>query len=226
MVLIFSLELILIRPTMDVLSYSNCNYFLDSFYFIGVYMQKISSTVLTFIFSLLVSNIGLAAESVNAELIVEFGLVKTIEDGAYPMYSVTIEFPKRGFEETFNLNIENTFIEVPYLLHSKGKYVSFNYTSILENSLFELEYNGKTLLSDMAVEPRWAKITGTLSGAQAETMSDLPDIISVTDPSSTSYEFPYYIIPSIVEANGQQVTAYFDTFTNNTILSLKILSRP
>ena len=36
----------------------------------------------------------------------EYGLIASVEDGPYPMYSVTIEFPERRMRQSFSLNIE------------------------------------------------------------------------------------------------------------------------
>ena len=55
----------------------------------------------------------------------EYGIIESIEDGQYPMFVVTLEFPKRKTKASFNLNIEaisQTSSDLDSLI---GKYVSF-----------------------------------------------------------------------------------------------------
>ena len=63
----------------------------------------------------------------------EFGIISNIEDGIYPMFIFTVEFPDRGFQMDFNLNMEYANIDPKSIDQLIGKYASFYYTSELEN---------------------------------------------------------------------------------------------
>jgi hypothetical protein len=52
-------------------------------------------------------------------------------------------------------------------------------------------------------------VTGVLSGADATTSSDLPDIISVTDTSGAAQQFEIFITPELVAVNGQTVSVMY-----------------
>ena len=100
---------------------------------------------------------------ITDEALHETGLIKAVEDGAYPMYSVSIELPKVYLTQTFSLNVEATNIDQTVLDKTVGQYVSFDYTSELVPNLIEVELNGKPLLNDSTFDGL-KKVTGTLSG--------------------------------------------------------------
>ncbi|MCJ8322557.1 MAG: hypothetical protein HRU29_00605 [Rhizobiales bacterium] len=164
-----------------------------------------------------------AENHIEEDEIQEFGLVTVIEDGAYPMFNLTIEFPERGFSEPFNLNIEDMPFDSQYLSQADGKYVSFFYTSTLDNSLFEIELAGSFLLGDGTIYQEWQRLEGVLQDANSATMTDLPDMVNIVDAAGISHNFAVFITPEMVQANGQMVTAYFAVFTNNNITKLEIV---
>ncbi|NPD44400.1 MULTISPECIES: hypothetical protein [unclassified Lentimicrobium] len=141
----------------------------------------------------------------------EFGIISNIEDGIYPMFIVTIEFPEREFQMDFNLNMEYANIDPKSIDLLIGKYASFYYTSELENRLIDMHFQGKSLMGDYApeVSDNWKKVNGVLSGAESPTISDLPGSISITDKSGEVFEFEYYVDEMMVKANGQEVNAFY-----------------
>lgn len=145
------------------------------------------------------------------EEIREYGKIINIEDGVYPMFVVTFELPERQMKSMFKLNIEAITLDSETLAGLEGKYISFYYTSELENDLADIHLNGTTLLGEYAPELNlsWKNITGVLKGAENETMSDLPDEITVTDENGKVISFEYYITPEMVAANGKVVKAYY-----------------
>lgn len=155
----------------------------------------------------------------------EFGRIKSVEDGVYPMYNLVIEFPERQFSETFLLNAEEIRdLDLEKLSNSVGKYISFQYTSEFENALLELKYNGKSLLDfDDPFEPipEIKTIEGILKNAGEPTKSDLPDQISISAADGASEKFDYYITPKIAKANGKKVLAYYEIRTANRIIGLE-----
>ncbi len=158
---------------------------------------------------------------VDDETIHEIGLVTAVEDGAYPMYSVTLEFPKAKTRQSFSLNVEQANIDVAALNKAVGQYVSFDYTSQLEPNLIELKLNGKALLDGNA-NASLKQVTGVLSGASSITQSDLPGLVTVTDKAGNQVHFTYYIESEMMVANGKEVTAYYDIRSNNTIVKIEL----
>lgn len=159
----------------------------------------------------------------NDEELNEFGIIKGIEDGVYPMYQVTVEFPERQTKETFDLNMEAISMDMNELMNLPGKYVTLYYIAELAPSLYDVHHKGKTLLGEYAPEydDSMKQITGILNGAAAETYSDLPGKISVTDDEGNKIEFEYYVDDLMVPANGQVVTAFYYMQGRQTITYLK-----
>ncbi len=152
----------------------------------------------------------------------EFGRVVTVEDGVYPMFVVTVEFPERGFQESFNLNVEAVTTDVAALSGMAGKYATIHYTSDLETYLMEMKFGEQFLLGGSAgdVQSEWKTITGILGDAESESMGDLPDKVSVKDAEGNRLSFDEYIPPEMVLANGKTVTAYYTLRTNNVITKI------
>jgi hypothetical protein len=156
----------------------------------------------------------------------EKGLLKSIEDGGYPFVSMTIEFPEKKLEESFTLNLEETKgIDQAGLYKSKGKYLDFSYTSQIMNALLDLKYKNKTIL-DGEAGPQKAvlkQVTGVLSGADQETLGDLPGTLSITTKENQKLDFDFFITSGIVKYNGKIITAFYEERTNNKIVDLKIV---
>lgn len=157
----------------------------------------------------------------NDETVHETGLVIAVEDGPYPMYSITMEFAKAQTRQSFSLNVEHVNIDVAALNKAVGQHVSFDYTSELDFNLIELKLNGKPLLNG-SINASLKQVTGILSGAASITGSDLPGQVTITDKAGNQVHFPYYVEPAMVVANGKQVTAYYETRTNNTIVKMEL----
>ena len=63
-------------------------------------------------------------------------------------------------------------------------------------------------------------ITGILSGAETETYSDLPGVISVTDENGRKYNFEWFVDDKMLKANGKKVTAYYSVNSKTKITHL------
>jgi len=149
----------------------------------------------------------------------EYGIIVGIEDGPYPMFIITMEFPRREMKIDFNLNVETISQDMAAIYDLKGKYVRFYYLSDMVNDLTDLHINDVTLFGEWAPEfnPQWKSITGKLSGAETETVSDLPGEIYVNDETGRQISFELYIDSEVVNANGKVVTAYYSMRGVNTI---------
>lgn len=155
----------------------------------------------------------------------DIGLIEKIEDGAYPFYVVTVDFPKREMKIDFNLNIESIDLDVQGLNDLLGKYTPITYTSELENNLIDLHLEGASLFGEYAPEydSSWLKITGILKGADAVTAGDLPSMISIVDSDNKTMNFEIFIDPETVEANGKLVDAYYSVDIVNTLTQIDLV---
>jgi len=163
-------------------------------------------------------------QMMDDEIITELGLLKNVEDAGYPMAVLTIEFPERKFEESFLLNLEAVEgTDNAMLSGLVGKYVSFEYTSKLENALMELQMNNKSLLGGEKFTPEedTKEITGILGGVASATGGDLPDEITITTDEDNTLTFKFFITPEMVAANGKKVTGFYTERTENNIVSIK-----
>lgn len=139
----------------------------------------------------------------------EYGLVVQITDGIYPMFVVTIEFPERQMKQDFDLNIENISLDVHGLYELQDTYISFYYLAELENDLFDIQINNKSLLeTETPNTDEYDYVIGTLEGALTES-GDLPSEVSVVDEDDQQFRFKCYITPELIKANNQEVTAFY-----------------
>lgn len=169
-----------------------------------------------------------AVDKVVDPIITERGLLTLVEDAGYPMVVLTIDFPERDFSEQFVMNLaEVNTLDARVLYGAVGKYVSFDYSSVIFNALLELEYNGRSLLYDDGSTPALNDdtyiITGILSNAEYETSGDLPDELFITTEEEITERFPFFITPEIVEANGALVMGFYEQRTQNTIHAIELI---
>ena len=159
--------------------------------------------------------------------ITERGLLTQVEDAGYPMVVLTIEFPERDFSEQFVMNLEEVnSLDGGQLSAAVGKYVSFEYSSVLANALLELKRNGKSLLYESDAPELGSDIqtiTGILSNAEYETTGDLPGELFITTEEEITEKFEFFITPEIVKANGAKVVGYYDQRTQNTIHAIELI---
>ena len=139
---------------------------------------------------------------ITDEALHETGLIKAVEGGVYPIHSVTIELPIAHLTQTFSLNVEAADINQAALGKAVGQHMSFNYASELVPNLIEIELNAKPLLNDNTVDGL-NKVTGTLSGAESVTASDLLGLVTVTDNAGKQTNFPYYVEPIMIPPNSK-----------------------
>lgn len=153
----------------------------------------------------------------------EFGLVKQVEDAGYPFATLTIEFPERGFEEYFTLNMEEVEGVDPGVVNKwKGRYVEFYYTSSLSYALLDIRQNGVSLIGMNPDElpEGLRKASGTLDCPE-EPSGDLPGTLQIMDAHADSYSFEFFITPEIINARGQLVEGYFEERSVNNITKIR-----
>lgn len=154
----------------------------------------------------------------------EYGIIKTIEDAQYPMFVVTVAFPEKQTEADFNLNVEAIPQTAEDLASLQGKYITFYYSDTSDNVLMDIQFDGQTLYEDEEapeLDSSYKSITGILSGAENETVGDLPDTIYITAKDGNKMAFEDYITTEIVAKNGKTVTGYYYMKYSQTITYLK-----
>lgn len=62
------------------------------------------------------------------------------------MFVVTVDFPERQMQVDFNLNIEAIELDVSTLNNLIGKLATIYYLSELNNDLYDLQLNAKSIL--------------------------------------------------------------------------------
>ncbi len=168
---------------------------------------------------------NLATETSHIQKIKEFGLLKNVEDSGYPFFTLTIEFPERGFTEYFSINVEEVkSVNAKTLSAAVGKYVSFEYNSTITNALLDLRLAGNSLLNEgeVGVSEETKTVTGILSNAAEATTGDTPGELYIVTEEEITYKFPFFITPQIVTANGKTVVGYYEERTSNVITALQV----
>lgn len=152
----------------------------------------------------------------------EYGIIEEIEDGAYPFFSITMNFVERNMKYSFSVNIESISLTDKELYNLKGKYATIYYTSDLVNDLSDLYFEEKSLSGEYAPEmdTSWKKITGILNGA-GSLSGDLPSKISVTDANGKKMNFELYVDDEVQKVNKKEVTAYYTLRGVTTVMHIK-----
>jgi len=156
----------------------------------------------------------------------EMGLLLQVEDSGYPFATLTIEFPERNFKEYFTINMESVENASINELNSYiGQYVKFTYSSDFTYALLDLFYEGKSIFgAEIAPEGESIKaIEGVLYGAEHTTDGDIPGEVSVFADDGENLYFPYFITQEMVNVNEKWVTAFYETRTSNTIMSIEVV---
>lgn len=151
----------------------------------------------------------------------EFGLISEIEDGAYPMFNITMEFPERQQSASFNLNIEEIALSVEELLALQNKYATVYYSGEEESQIFDVHLNNQSIWNEEEADFELEQVTGILAGANDITEGDLPDEVSITTSNGEKLSFEHYIDEAMVAVNGKEVTVYYSTRYLNTITYMK-----
>lgn len=155
-----------------------------------------------------------AAREAGANEVAVTGAVSRIEDGGYPMATVTVE---RDGQAPLSLTINQEDVDLGGKAASdfQGKVTAVIYSTAPQNDL-------KSIAAARPNAPAAAgAVTGVLSGAEAVSAGDLPDTLVVTDAAGKAVEFPYFITPEIVALNGKQVTAVYETSPQNRIVYMR-----
>lgn len=151
------------------------------------------------------------------------GRLISIEEGAYPMFTVRIAFDERNSEMGFNLNIEalsmaNSAIDTSVLYAMQDKHIAFHYSSDLALDLYEVKFLNQYLFGE-EVDANWQSLTGILMGAD-HLSGDLPSKIHLVTAENKKVEFTTFVDEALVNLNKQEVTVYYGSRTYHQITYL------
>ncbi len=155
----------------------------------------------------------------------EIGRVVAIEDGAYPMYSITIDFSRAQMQRSMGFNIEESELDAQGLMALKGKEVEIYYTSELEHTMVDMVVDCESILGESApdqLEDGTKELFGILSGAESLS-GDLPTEITITASDGGSVSLKEFVFDEMVQANGKEVTVYYITSGVDMITLLREL---
>jgi hypothetical protein len=149
--------------------------------------------------------------------------IKTIEEGAYPFYTLLAETIK-GAPLVLSLNLEEVGNLTPDALNNLlEKSVWVRYKTQQEDAVMDIELNGKTLLGEYGGqrESGWKKVGGVLSASEVS-QGDLPGTIHVVSTDGTKHQYKFYITEEVAQAHGKQVVVYYDPRINYVVTSLRM----
>ena len=145
------------------------------------------------------------------------GHLTTIEDGPYPQFVLHLDTPATPF----NLNIESIPQSVEDLYALAGSAIRVHYTTQTERYLLAVRNPSGLQIGSKAIDPTWLEITGTLSGAESPTESDLPDTITITDSEGSAINFLEYVTEELAAVNGTIITGYYSEHLKHHVQQLE-----
>ncbi|MGJ8561264.1 MAG: hypothetical protein ACSHX3_13595 [Litorimonas sp.] len=151
------------------------------------------------------------------DILTETGILSSIEDGPYPIYSITLEFPKREMQASFTLNVEAVAVDTNALYTRLNETISINYTSDLVLNIVEMELESGFLYdTENREDLRDYKSASGLMQEASVTMGDLPGTFYLEDAEDNRTYFEEFVTEEMVAGNGRQVTVYYyESFMNN-----------
>lgn len=151
----------------------------------------------------------------------EYGILTSIEDAPYPMFSIDVEFPEREMSMSFSFNVEESSLDMEALMAMKGKYATMYYVIEDDPQIESIVKECEPVWGEINPDSNGIKeITGVLSGASAVS-GDLPGILTITTRDGTVMEFEHFIEDAVVAVNDEEVTIFYYEHYMNKITYLK-----
>ncbi len=153
------------------------------------------------------------------------GVVSQVADDGYPRFTVAVQ-PESGEPVGLYLNAESgADLGGQEPSSFAGQSVVAYYTSADDFLIVDvINASGAAVFGEnIPPSSEDLTVTGALSGAEATTSSDLPDVITVTDAAGAAHTFEIYIMPELVAVNGQQVTARYRPNERREITLLRVV---
>lgn len=157
------------------------------------------------------------------DILTETGVLTRLEDGAYPFYAITMEFPKREMRASFTLNVEAVAVDINALYAHLDETISVDYTSDTILNIFEVELDSGFLNGTKnRDELRDYKSASGIMQDASVTMGDLPGTFYLEDAEDNRTYFEDYITAEMVAGNGRQVTVYYSERYQNMITGIDL----
>ena len=161
-------------------------------------------------------------DETSGEILAALGVVGKVEDGPYPQYTLHIELKDEPKDTVFNLIAEGAELNGADLSTLQGATVSIEYRIKETNELMGIGPKGSIEFEDIEAAGNWFFAEGLLEGADAVTMSDLPDTVTIWD-NDGAVRFEIFIDDDLVALNGQEVSAWLLPDYVNDIHWLKVV---
>ncbi len=155
------------------------------------------------------------------DVLTEFGILSDIEDSGYPFFSANMTFPERNMVIPFTLNAEALGMAPDEIAALEGQYVTIDYTTDLEKTVYEIELEGDFLMGtkDRAELSDYNTARGLMGGAEI-TMGDLPGTFYLEDAEGGHVYFEEFIDDDMMKGNGHDVVIYYLSSVQNEIVKI------
>ncbi|WP_025743303.1 hypothetical protein [Aquimarina pacifica] len=153
----------------------------------------------------------------------ELAIVQKVEDGPDAgTFGITCHFIDRETTETIYVNSENNIFYDPTPSELVGKTVMVGYLNMNVTKVHRF-YGDKDEVRE--VKPEWKILKGILKGAESETISDLPNQVTIELEDGSNMVFDYYIDRNTISLNNKTVTAYYTSEETKEVSSLKLIEK-
>ena len=158
------------------------------------------------------------------DVLVDSGTVTLMEDTGYPMFALDLKSNGTGKNHSFLLNIEDINLKHDAAYKLKGRNAIIEYELRNEPFVMDIIHKDTSLLGEYALPHKtdFARITGTISGANEESQGDLPGTFTVTNKHGKSVTFGYYIDQNLANINGSKATVYYELMDVSVVKSIKL----
>lgn len=159
----------------------------------------------------------------ETDLLTEFGVLTELEDGAYPFYSMTLDFPKNQTRASFTLNAEAVTVDIADLYARLNQTISIDYVSDMTMDVMEVELDTGFLrgTDNRETLQDYKSMSGIMSGASV-TMGDLPGTFYVEDANGNRTAFEDYVTEDMLAGNRRPVTIYYSERYQNKIIAIDL----
>lgn len=140
----------------------------------------------------------------------EYGIITSIEDSPYPMFSIDVEFPERQTSASFSFNVEESPLDMEALMDFQEQYATIYYIIHESVDVFDIHANGTSLLGEDTPESlEGLKVVEGILGGADHTSGDLPSEIYVEDEQGKRLTFEYFVSDVEMAMNGKHITIYY-----------------
>ena len=159
------------------------------------------------------------------DVLVDSGTVTQMEDTGYPMFALDLKSNGTGKNHSFLLNIEDINLKHDAAYKLKGRNAIIEYELRNEPFVMDIIHKDTSLLGEYALPHKtdFARITGTISGANEESQGDFTWHVYSDETSMVNQSrFGYYIDQNLANINGSKATVYYELMDVSVVKSIKL----